>query len=130
MYYKLKFAFLSLLYKLFIFKIIIIPKEQYNNIINLKEISRLIVETTHGDFTFHFFENRRKKRRYKHDYYVRVFIVEIEVPERSNTRLKQLNDKLVISFLILANNINYKVLCKVLLEKCLDKHIDFISITN
>jgi hypothetical protein len=127
---KIKITILKFIYKLLIYKIVLLDKTNVVNINRLKEFSSLTVKTTHGDFTFRFLEDRRSRARKLHEKYVKVFTVEVEVPSGSNDILKELNNKLLMVIKIMFIKIDYKVIAEILFDLCLAEYIRYINKTS
>ena len=123
----LKELILKQIYKLLIYKIIIIDKKTFLNYNKFDCIGKINIKTNKGDIYFIFKSDRRKvvRNNIESALKIRTFLVEVEIDreiELKDSRIRDLAG-LVIK-IILFKNINYEILCKAILDKYIKKLIE------
>lgn len=127
MFKYLKELFLKQIYNLLIYKIIIIDKNTLFNYSNFDCIGKINIKTNKGDIYFIFKSDKRKILRDNIESVLRIktFLVELEIAkeiELKDPKIRHLTG-LVIK-IMLFKNINYEILCKVILDKYIKKLIE------
>ncbi|EKD89575.1 MAG: hypothetical protein ACD_33C00041G0002 [uncultured bacterium] len=123
---KIKKNILLYIYRKLIYRVTIIDKIKITNIVNsidIKEFSRLEINTSAGPFTFIFKEDRRSRKRNKDSIYITSFLVEIIVPHEANEIIKEAQNKILVVVKLTLFKPNYKILSELLLDLYLDKFL-------
>ena len=123
----LKELILKQIYKLLIYKIIIIDKKTFLNYNKFDCVGKINIKTNKGDIYFIFKSDRRKivRDNIESALKIRTFLVEVEIDreiELKDPKIRHLVG-LVIK-IILFKNINYEILCKAILDKYIKKLIE------
>lgn len=120
--------FLKYFYRLLIFKVIVIDRENFINYDKLKTFCEYELMSNMGPMRFIFKEDRRRKRR-KLDNLLLLnsFLVELKVPDEVVLKRQELNDKVIIVIKLVVFKINYEILSEVLLDLYVDTIFTFIK---
>lgn len=125
MFKYLKNVFLKRLYKLLIFRTIVLDKSSMSRYNNLRTFSELEVKTNKGTFTFIFKEDRRKTRLKKFNLLdIHSFLIELIVPTQIVSINKIIENHILVVVKVMIFKIDYKVLSEVLIDIYLDKIIE------
>lgn len=125
MFKYLKNVFLKRLYKLLIFRTIVLDKSSMSRYNNLRTFSELEVKTNKGAFTFIFKEDRRKTRLKKFNLLdIHSFLIELIVPTQIVSINKIIENHILVVVKVMIFKIDYKVLSEVLIDIYLDKIIE------
>ena len=120
--------FLKYFYKLFIFKVIVIDRNNFMAYDRLKTFCEYELVSNMGPIRFIFKEDRRKKRRKLDNIFLlNSFLVELKVPENIKLNREDLNDKVIIVIKLVLFKINYEVFSEVLLDLYVDTIFAFIK---
>ena len=121
-------SFLKYLYRLLIFKVIVIDRSNFVNYEKLKTFCEYELMSNMGPMRFIFKEDRRRKRR-KLDNLLLLnsFLIELKVPEDIVLKRQELNDKVIIVIKLVLFKINYEILSEVLLDLYVDAIFTFIK---
>lgn len=119
---------LKYFYRLLIFKVIMIDRENFINYDKLKTFCEYELMSNMGPMRFIFKEDRRRKRR-KLDNLLLLnsFLVELKVPVEVVLKRQELNDKVIIVIKLVVFKINYEILSEVLLDLYVDTIFTFIE---
>ena len=120
--------FLKYFYRLFIFKVIVIDKQNFMTYDKLKTFCEYELISNMGPIKFVFKEDRRKKKR-KLDNILLLnsFLIELKVPEDIKLNREDLNDKVIIVIKLVLFKINYEILSEVLLDLYVDTIFTFVK---
>ena len=120
--------FLKYFYRLLIFKVIVIDRENFINYEKLKTFCEYELTSNMGPMRFIFKEDRRRKRR-KLDNLLLLnsFLVELKVPAEVVLKRQELNDKVIIVIKLVIFKIDYEILSEVLLDLYVDTIFTFIE---
>ena len=120
--------FLKYFYRLLIFKVIVIDRENFINYDKLKTFCEYELMSNMGPMRFIFKEDRRRRRR-KLDNLLLLnsFLVELKVPDEVVLKRQELNDKVIIVIKLVVFKINYEILSEVLLDLYVDTIFTFIK---
>lgn len=116
---KVRKWLLKKLYNLFIYKIIIIDKEVINKV-KTRTFCILKLNSDKGEIVFHFKEDRRRNK----NYFLRTFIVDLELPNELAKKESIINEKVLIVIKIVLGRIDYEIMAELLLEKYISKFIE------
>lgn len=119
---------LKYFYRLLIFKVIVIDKNNFINYDKLKTFCEYELTSNMGPIKFIFKEDRRAQRR-KLDNLLLLnsFLIELKVPDDIVLKRQEINDKVIIVIKLVLFKINYELLSEVLLELYVDTIFAFIK---
>jgi len=119
---------LKYFYRLFIFKVIVIDRNNFVTYDKLKTFCEYELISNLGPIKFIFKEDRRKKKR-KLDNILLLnsFLIELKVPEDIKLNREDLNDKVIIVIKLVLFKINYQILSEVLLDLYVDTIFTFVK---
>lgn len=124
---KLKKTFLKLVYRLLIFRIIIVDRENYKHYHKLDTFCEIELNTNKGPITFVFKENRQVKRRKYNKYsIVNNFLIELKTPDNLELKNEEITKKVIIVIKFILFKVNYEVLSEVLLDIYISKLLEHI----
>lgn len=127
---NLKKIILKFLYKLFIFKVIVINRSNLSSYDKLKTFCEYELMSNMGPIKFIFKEDRRKKRRkFDNLLFLNSFFIELKVPDEIIIKRQEINDKAVIVIKLIFFKINYEILAEVLLDIYIDTIFKFLIST-
>lgn len=120
--------FLKYFYRLFIFKVIVIDRQNFMSYDKLKTFCEYELVSNMGPIKFIFKEDRRKRRR-KLDNVLLLnsFLIELKVPDNIKLNREDLNDKVIIVIKLVLFKINYEILSEVLLDLYVDTIFTFVK---
>lgn len=135
---NLKRLFLKFLYKLLIFKVIIVDRNSFTHYAKLNTFCEIELESNMGQIRFLFKEDRRKrKRNLDKIFMINNFLVELKVPENIVLKRQEINEKVIIVIKFILFKVNYEVLSEVLLDiyvtnilKYIEKNIEVCEVEN
>ncbi len=120
--------FLKYFYRLFIFKVIVIDKQNFMTYDKLKTFCEYELISNMGPIKFVFKEDRRKrKRKLDNILLLNSFLIELKVPDDIKLNREDLNDKVIIVIKLVLFKINYEILSEVLLELYVDTIFTFVK---
>lgn len=120
--------FLKYFYRLFIFKVIVIDKQNFMTYDKLKTFCEYELISNMGPIKFVFKEDRRKrKRKLDNILLLNSFLIELKVPEDIKLNREDLNDKVIIVIKLVLFKINYEILSEVLLDLYVDTIFTFVK---
>ncbi len=120
--------FLKYFYRLFIFKVIVIDKQNFMTYDKLKTFCEYELISNMGPIKFVFKEDRRKrKRKLDNILLLNSFLIELKVPEDIKLSREDLNDKVIIVIKLVLFKINYEILSEVLLDLYVDTIFTFVK---
>lgn len=120
--------FLKYFYRLFIFKVIVIDKQNFTAYDKLKTFCEYELISNMGPIKFIFKEDRRKrKRKLDNILLLNSFLIELKVPEDIKLNREDLNDKVIIVIKLVLFKINYEILSEVLLDLYVDTIFTFVK---
>lgn len=120
--------FLKYFYRLFIFKVIVIDKQNFMTYDKLKTFCEYELISNMGPIKFVFKEDRRKrKRKLDNILLLNSFLIELKVPEDIKLNREDLSDKVIIVIKLVLFKINYEILSEVLLELYVDTIFTFVK---
>lgn len=120
--------FLKYFYRLFIFKVIVIDKQNFMTYDKLKTFCEYELISNMGPIKFIFKEDRRKrKRKLDNILLLNSFLIELKVPEDIKLNREDLNDKVIIVIKLVLFKINYEILSEVLLDLYVDTIFTFVK---
>ena len=128
MYNQLKRWFLRRIYKLLIFKTIVVDKSYLVNYERLDTFCELTMETDKGSFRFLF--KRDYKEMLKNDEVIpsiNNYIVELIIPEGLILSNDTIKNKIVIVIKILLFKPNYEIFTELLYDSYLDCILEYIN---
>lgn len=116
------------IYRLFIFKVIVINRSNFTTYDRLKTFCEYELVSNLGPIKFIFKEDRRKHRR-KLDNILMLnsFLIELKVPEDVELNRPDVNDKVIIVIKFMLFKVNYEILSEVLMELYVDAIFTFIK---
>ena len=119
---------LKYFYRLLIFKIIVIDRNNFVNYDKLKTFCEYELNSNMGIMKFIFKEDRRKnKRKLDNLLLLNSFLVELKVPEDLELIRNEINDKVIIVIKLVLFKINYEILSEVLLDLYVDTIFTFVK---
>lgn len=120
--------FLKYFYRLFIFKVIVIDKQNFMTYDKLKTFCEYELISNMGPIKFVFKEDRRKrKRKLDNILLLNSFLIELKVPDDIKLNREDLSDKVIIVIKLVLFKINYEILSEVLLELYVDTIFTFVK---
>lgn len=120
--------FLKYFYRLFIFKVIVIDRNNFVTYDKLKTFCEYELVSNMGPIKFIFKEDRRKrKRKLDNVLLLNSFLIELKVPDDIKLNREDLNDKVIIVIKLVLFKINYEILSEVLLDLYVDTIFTFIK---
>jgi len=122
-------VFLKYLYKLLIFKVIILDKDKFTHYEKLNTFCEYEIESNKGKFVFIFKEDRRKHPRSKMDSILMLnsYLVELKIPPNLELKRTEISDKIIIVIKLVIFSINYKVLSEILLDLYINAIVKLIN---
>lgn len=128
---KLKKLFLKFIYKLLIFKVIIIDKSNFTYYHKLNTFCEIELTSNMGPITFVFKEDRRRRKRKLDQFFmINNFLVELKVPEDLVLKRQEINEKVIIVIKFILFKVNYEVLSEVLLDIYVTNILKYIKENN
>lgn len=119
---------LKYFYRLFIFKVIVIDRNNFVTYDKLKTFCEYELVSNMGPIKFIFKEDRRKrKRKLDNVLLLNSFLIELKVPDDIKLNREDLNDKVIIVIKLVLFKINYEILSEVLLDLYVDTIFTFIK---
>ena len=119
---------LKYLYRLFIFKVIVIDRNNFVTYDKLKTFCEYELISNLGPIRFIFKEDRRKrKRKLDNIFLLNSFLIELKVPDDIKLNREDLNDKVIIVIKLVLFKINYEILSEVLLDLYVDTIFTFMK---
>jgi hypothetical protein len=119
---------LKYFYRLFIFKVIVIDRNNFVTYDKLKTFCEYELISNLGPIRFIFKEDRRKrKRKLDNVLLLNSFLIELKVPDDIKLNREDLNDKVIIVIKLVLFKINYEILSEVLLDLYIDTIFTFIK---
>lgn len=119
---------LKYFYRLFIFKVIVIDRNNFISYDKLKTFCEYELISNMGPIRFIFKEDRRKRKRKIHNILLlNSFLIELKVPDDIKLNREDLNDKVIIVIKLVLFKINYEILSEVLLDLYVDTIFTFIN---
>jgi hypothetical protein len=126
--YNLKKFFLKILYRLLIFKIIIVDRSNFAIYSKLNTFCELEIDSNMGVIKFIFKEDRRKKKRdLDNILLINNFLVELKVPDDIIVRKQDINEKVIIVIKFMLFKVDYPILAEVLLDIYLNSIIKYFK---
>ena len=120
--------FLKYFYRLFIFKVVVIDRQNFMTYDKLKTFCEYELISNMGPIKFVFKEDRRKrKRKLDNILLLNSFLIELKVPEDIKLNREDLNDKVIIVIKLVLFKINYEILSEVLLDLYVDTIFTFVK---
>lgn len=120
--------FLKYFYRLFIFKVIVIDRNNFVTYDKLKTFCEYELVSNMGPIKFIFKEDRRKrKRKLDNVLLLNSFLIELKVPDDIKLNREDLNDKVIIVIKLVLFKINYEILSEVLLDLYVDTIFTFMK---
>ena len=118
---------LKYFYRLFIFKVIVIDRNNFISYDKLKTFCEYELISNMGPIRFIFKEDRRKrKRKIDNMLLLNSFLIELKVPDDIKLNREDLNNKVIIVIKLIVFKINYEILSEVLLDLYVDTIFTFI----
>lgn len=131
MFSKLRYLFLKRLYKLFVFRTVILNKDANDRCSKLNTFCSLDVETNQGTFTFVFKEDRRHKNRAGiPGTMLKNHLVELRIPDTVMKSINGIEDHVLLVVNVILFKTDYRVLTDVLMEVYLDTILDLLKKRN
>lgn len=119
---------LKYFYKLSIFKVIVIDRQNFITYDKLKTFCEYELISNMGSIRFIFKEDRRrKKRKINNIPLLNSFLVELKVPDNIKLNREDLKDKVIIVVKLVLFKINYEILSEVLLDIYVDTIFTYIK---
>lgn len=119
---------LKYFYRLFIFKVIVIDRNNFVTYDKLKTFCEYELISNLGPIKFIFKEDRRKrKRKLDNVLLLNSFLIELKVPDDIKLNREDINDKVIIVIKLVVFKINYEILSEVLLDLYVDTIFTFIK---
>lgn len=119
---------LKYFYRLFIFKVIVIDRNNFVTYDKLKTFCEYELISNLGPIKFIFKEDRRKrKRKLDNVLLLNSFLIELKVPDDIKLNREDINDKVIIVIKLVLFKINYEILSEVLLDLYVDTIFTFMK---
>lgn len=119
---------LKYFYRLFIFKVIVIDRNNFITYDKLKTFCEYELISNMGPIKFIFKEDRRRrKRKLDNILLLNSFLIELKVPDDIKLNREDLNDKVIIVIKLVLFKINYEILSEVLLDLYVDTIFTFMK---
>lgn len=124
-------AVIKYIYKLLIFKVILIDRTNFISYDKLNTFCEYELISNMGPVKFIFKEDRRKKRRrFDNIFFITSFLIELKVPEELVIKRQEINDKVIIVIKLIIFKINYEILAEVLLDLYVDSILNLIKTSD
>jgi len=125
---KIKRAILKVLYKLLIFKVILIDRTNRKPQDTLKTFCEYEIMSNMGLIRFIFKEDYRKRRRKINDIlFLNSFLVELKIPDEIVAKRDDVNNKAIVVIKLIIIKVNYEILAEVLLDTYIDNILKYIK---
>ena len=125
---KIKSVFLKILYKLLIFKVIVIDKTSLTYHAKLTTFCELELSSNMGPIRILFKEDRRKRRRnIDKIFMIKNFLVELKVPDTVTLKRHEINEKVIIVIKFMLFKVEYNIFAEVLLDIYLNSIMKYME---
>jgi len=128
MFKKIKYYILKRIYKLLIFRIVLLDKTSVKHYDVLETFCEIDLKTDKGIFKFQFKKDRRKRRNSREKIpSINTYLIELIVPETIVPKTDLLKNKIVVVVKVALFNVDYKILTELLMDLYLNEILKNIN---